>query len=404
MNHTEHPQQRNRDHLHIGRAVWLLAVCAGWYMTSGVLAGSPLQGQGRSAPPEMQFVQVAPDRDGFILAADRSPFVPWGVNYDHDERGRLLEDYWEQEWSKVEEDFGEMKSLGANTVRIHLQLGRFMRQAAEPNDAALDRLARLLALAERQRLYLDVTGLACYHKQDVPAWYDALSEEARWDVQARFWEAVAARGAASPAVFCYDLMNEPIVPGAKKETDWLTGELGGKYFVQRIALDLAGRTQRQVAEAWVDRLTAAIRRHDRRHLVTVGVIPWVHVFPKARPLFYAPDVAESLDFASVHFYPETGKIGQALTALAAYDIGKPLVVEEMFPLKCSAEELEVFIDCSRRIAEGWIGFYWGKTPEECRRSDTLPDALTLRWLELFERKAAEMQQPGAHAAAEPNLP
>ena len=59
----------------------------------------------------------------------------------------------------------------------------------------------------------------------------------------------------------------------------------------------------------------------------------------------------------------------------------------MFPLKCSAEELGAFIDGSRKIAEGWIGFYWGKTPAEYRRSNTINDALTLGWLELFQKKA-----------------
>jgi len=79
---------------------------------------------------------------------------------------------------------------------------------------------------------------------DVPKWYDTLDEQSRWNAQARFWEAVAARCAKSPAIFCYDLMNEPILPGKQKpETDWLAGEFGGKHFVQRIALDLAGRTR-----------------------------------------------------------------------------------------------------------------------------------------------------------------
>jgi hypothetical protein len=290
----------------------------------------------------------------------------------------------------VEADFREMRQLGANVVRIHLQVGKFMRSPTEPNSASLDRLGRLLELAEQTQLYLDLTGLACYHKADVPAWYDALSEQARWEVQARFWEAVAACCAASPAVFCYDLMNEPILAGDKKETDWLAGEFGGKYFVQRITLDLAGRTQQQVAKAWVDRLVKAIRSHDDRHLITVGVIPWVLVFPKAKPLFYSRDVAENLDFASVHFYPETGKIDQAITALAAYDIGKPVVIEETFPLKCSAAQLDEFIERSQAIASGWIGFYWGKTPEEYRRTNTLADALTLAWLELFQKGVSDL--------------
>jgi hypothetical protein len=340
--------------------------------------------------PPMKSVRVSEDRRGFLLE-DGTPFVAWGFNYDHDEKGRLLEDYWETQWPKVQEDFQEMKDLGANVVRLHLQLGKLMKQPKEPNEVALARLARVVKLAERTHLYLNLTGLACYHKKDVPGWYNGLSERDRWEVQARFWEAVADRCSGSPAIFCYDLMNEPIVPGQKKETEWLLGELDGKFFVQRISLDLAGRTPQRVAKAWVDRLVTAIRRHDPRHSITVGVIPWALVFPKAKPLFYGPEVSENLDFASVHFYPEKGKIDQALAALAVYDIGKPVVVEEMFPLKCSAEELGTFIDGSRKIAEGWIGFYWGKTPEEYRRSNTIADALTLGWLELFQRKAGAIQ-------------
>ena len=90
-------------------------------------------------------------------------------------------------------DFGEMKDLGANVVRVHLQFGKFMKRPDEPDPRALDRLGKLVALAEQTGLYLDLTGLGCYRKRDVPAWYDALDEPARWAAQARFWEAVAAR-------------------------------------------------------------------------------------------------------------------------------------------------------------------------------------------------------------------
>ena len=368
------------------------AIGLGWLL--GVLASLTPASENIAAPPARGCVRVSEDGRGFVVGESRQPFVAWGFNYDHDETGRLLEDYWATEWSKVEEDFQEMKELGANVVRVHLQVGEFMQGPAQPNEVSLDRLTRLVKLAERMHLYLDVTGLACYHKKDVPAWYDAMSESARWDVQARFWEAVAGRCAESPAIFCYDLMNEPILPGGTKETEWLTGELGGKFFVQRITLDLAGRPQRQVAKAWVDRLVAAIRKRDSRHSITVGVIPWALPFPGAQPLFYSREVAEHLDFASVHFYPESGKIDQALTALAVYDIGKPLVIEEMFPLKCRAEELEVFIDGSRKMADGWIGFYWGKTPEEYRGSREIADAMTLGWLDLFRRKANAIKQSG----------
>ncbi len=193
---------------------------------------------------ELERVRLADDGRGFVLATSGRPFAVWGVNYDHDRDGRLIEDYWQDEWATIEQDFAEIKALGANVVRVHLQLGRFMAAADRPNEAALRQLTRLLALAEKTELYLDLTGLGCYHKQDVPAWYDGLSEQERWAVQARFWEAVAATCANSPALFCYDLMNEPVVPGGPPRDDWLGPAFAGKHFVQFITLELGDRCAR----------------------------------------------------------------------------------------------------------------------------------------------------------------
>ena len=62
-------------------------------------------------------------------------------------------------------------------------------------------------------------------------------------------------------------------------------------------------------------------------------------------------------------------------------------------MKCSLEELDAFIDSSRANADGWISFYWGKTPEESRRSATLSDAVTAAWLEYFRNKADVIKGP-----------
>jgi hypothetical protein len=346
--------------------------------------------------PQLEWIRVSPDGRRFLRAASNSPFTPWGFNYDHDTANRLLEEYWKEEWPAVAGDFEEMKALGANTARIHLQVSRFMRSAAETNPEALAQLARVVALAERTGLYLDITGLGCYDKPDVPPWYNQLDERPRWDVQARFWEAVAQVCSRSPAVFCYDLMNEPIVTEDKDGRDWTPGEFAGRYFVQRLTLDFAGRSPQQIAKAWVDHLVAAIRKHDTRHLITVGAIPWALTWPTAKPLFYSKEISRGLDFVSLHFYPKSGEVDKALKALAVYDIGKPIVIEEMFPLTCSIEELDRFVEGSRSLATGWIGFYWGKTIAEYRRDKrSIAEDLTLRWLEYFERKAPQFNPSSA---------
>src|SRR5690242_15911024 len=59
---------------------------------------------------------------------------------------------------------------------------------------------------------------------------------------------------------------------------------------------------------------------------------------------------------------------------------------------------EEFIDGSKNHAAGWIGFYWGKPPDELRRFKDIGDALTLGWLELFERKGGKGRETGEGTA------
>lgn len=336
-----------------------------------------------SRADEMRWIRVSGDQRGFesVVAPDadrsgdrRAPparrFVPWGFNYDHDRTGRLLEDYWHDEWPTVVADFAEMKELGANVIRIHLQLGRFLKAPDQPDERNFRQLAQLLKLAESQGLYLDLTGLGCYHKADVPRWYDELSESARWDAQARFWEEVASVGRDSPAVFCYDLMNEPVAPAGRGPADrWLGPPFAGKHFVQYLATDQAGRERWQIADAWIERLVGAIRRRDRRHLVTVGLVDWSLDRPGLTSGLVPDKIAGRLDFLAVHLYPQQDRLAEDLETLAAFArVGKPVVIEETFPLRCSPAEFRQFLVKSRGNAAGHLGFYWGQTEDELRRS------------------------------------
>ncbi len=336
---------------------------------------------------------MAPDGRGFVTAQSRRPFHPWGMNYGN--AGRLMEDFWDQDWDTFAGDFRELKALGANVVRVHLQFGKFMAAPDQPNGHALRQLARMLRLAEETGLYLDVTGLACYRPADVPAWYDALDEPGRWAAQANFWEAVAGVCAASPALFCYDLINEPISPADKRKPgQWASGHLFGDYdFLQFIALDPAGRRREAIAVQWIQRLSAAIRRRDRSGLITVGLLPWSRDW-KHLSGFLPEKVAPELDFISVHLYPDTKKPGEALESLRQFAVGKPVVIEETFPLSCSAAELEAFLRESKTIACGWIGHYDGATIEELDGREqagklTIPQSIYREWMRLFVRLKPE---------------
>ena len=335
---------------------------------------------------DLEPIRVKADGSGFETAVTQRPFSPFGFNYDHDRDGRLIEDYWDAEWKSVEDDFAEMQQLGANVVRVHLQFGKFMESETVPRASALAKLAELVALAEKSELYLDLTGLGCYHKADVPVWYDALREGQRWAAQANFWTAIAKTVGQSPAVFCYDLMNEPVSPGGKRKAgDWLGPAFGGKHFVQVISLDQADRPRPEIALAWTRHLKTAIRKVDTQHLITIGLVDWSLDRPGLTSGFVPSVIGPELDFIAVHLYPETGKLQENLETLKGFQIGKPVVIEEIFPLKSSPADLGHFLDIAKPA--GVIGFYWGQTIDELTPPKTIGEGLTRDWLQLFEARA-----------------
>ena len=77
------------------------------------------------------------------------------------------------------------------------------------------------------------------------------------------------------------------------------------------------------------KLAGAIRAVDRRHLITVGEIPWSLTFPGAKPLFSDRETGRVLDFASIHVYPKAGESERAMTALRSHALGRPVLIEDL---------------------------------------------------------------------------
>ena len=332
-----------------------------------------------AAANAVEAIAISKDGKGFVLADSGRPFVAWGFNYDRDYKMRLIEEYWDKEWDTVAADFREMKRLGANVVRVHIQFARFMDAPDKPNVAALDRLERLVTLAEEVGVYIDLTGLGCYRLEDQPKWYAQMNEQDRWAAQAAFWEAIAKRLAGRAGVMAFDLVNEPAM-GSKPGVWVHEHALGGFHYVQFIALDAAGRDGAEIWRQWTRTLTAAIRKQDKRRLITVGLLP----LPNTAML---RGVGAEVDYMSVHLYPKAGKIDEQLKTLKLYAVGKPLIVEETFPLECSMTEMQEFLEKSKGTANGWISFYWGKPMADLKKSTGIGDHMLLGWLEQFQKKA-----------------
>src|SRR2546425_12806916 len=121
-------------------------------------------------------------------------------------------------------------------------------------------------------------------------------------------------------------MNEPISPAERRQPgQWYSGKpFGGYDFIQYIALEPSGRTREEMAVAWIERMTRAIRKRDNSHLITVGLLPWIPQWGHLSG-FVPASIAAKLDFLSVHIYPATGKPDEAREALRRCVVGKPVV-------------------------------------------------------------------------------
>ncbi len=329
----------------------------------------------------METVKIAPDKKGFVLHPSGDRYIPWGHNYASvDILERLANDP-----ARVEREFSEMKAAGTTVARIHPEMPRILIGADKADPNALDQLRKLLRIAENSGIYLQITGIACYKIKDRMAWYDSMDEQDRWKTQAFFWETIARTCAASPAVFAYDLVNEPAAVG-KPADGWYTGRMGDVEFCQRLSLNPGQRNGDDVFREWTERMVAAIRSHDQTHLITMGMLPFPGAYKAA---------AEQLDFVSPHLYPKTGKVDDEIKLLKQFDWSKPIVIGETFPLSCGADDERDFLLKSRDFAHGWMGHWPDEAPAklaELKKTGqaTIHNAIWLSWVELFREIGSQM--------------
>src|SRR5262249_7940600 len=134
------------------------------------------------------------------------------------------------------------------------------------------------------------------------------------------------------------------------------------------------------------RMIAAIKKHDQRHLITLGMLPFPGAYKAA---------AEQLDFVSPHLYPKSNKVDEEVELLKKFDFGTPIVIGETFPLSCSAPDEREFLMKSRGLAQGWIGHWPDWSPDKLAELKTegkisLEQAIWLSWVDLFREVGPEM--------------
>jgi len=275
-------------------------------------------------------------RDGKFVLPDGSRFFPIGVNYFRPGTGWAPQLWKRFDEPAVERDFALLRQHGVRCVRVFLTFGSFFSQPDHLDEFGLERLDRLLTIAEKNGIYLHPTGPD--HWEGIPDWArgDRYSDERLLAAQERFWQLLAGRYRGRTSIFAYDLLNEPAVPwdGPALRERW-KAYLRQRYGNPESAAEAWGiaaedvnweapgppdpakspaaqilayqHFREELARQWVARQAASIRKADPEALVTVGLIQWsvplflpeVKTYSAFRPERIAPD----LDFLEIHFYP-----------------------------------------------------------------------------------------------------
>lgn len=291
---------------------------------------------------------------GSRLYAGRRPWRAWGMNWGIGNHAPVIAYFENPTAAKLAVLRGELRvarSMGANSMRIYLQLGQVMASPTGLRQRTLTALKRLLALAQVDQIYLDITGDLVWQPSRAPAWYDRMSWRMRWRVQARFWKAVAHTAAASPAVLCYELTSEPIV---SQTPGYYYGQIGKWYFVQSIATAPAEQADR-LARAWTRSMAGAVRSEDHRP-VTIGLLPFT-----AGP-FAPSNIAPLLDLLTIHEYPSTGQAASAVARIKSYAAcHKPVLLGETFQLSDPTTQRQFLIAAAPDLS-GAFEFFDGQDP------------------------------------------
>jgi hypothetical protein len=324
-----------------------------------------------AAAPAMPRISVRGDR---LYAGDR-PWRAWGLNWGVNDHAPVIA-YFDQpttaNFDVLRTELATARSMGANSMRIYLQLGQVMATQTRVRKQTLVALQRLLALAQRDGVYLDVTGDLVWRPARSPQWYAHLSWQARWRVQARFWKAVAHAAAGSPAVLCYELTSEPTV---SPTSGYYYSRIGQWWFRQSIAT-ATGTSADSLARSWTRLLAGAVRSQDNRP-VTIGLLPDT-VGP-----FAPSNIAGLLDMLVVHEYPTTGQAPAAISLIRSFaDYRKPVLLGETFMLDDDLATQYAFLTGAARYLVGAFEFFDGRDARAIAPT-TIYDAIYQQSLEQF---------------------
>lgn len=391
--------------------VAMIVITIGFGMTSSAAARS-----------KMQLIVVSADGEGFAERDSGRPYIPFGTNYYDPHTGWAPKIWRKYDAEKVREHFRLMSKIGVNCARVFLTAASFQPKAETIDEQSLKKLDTLIKIARETDIRLILTGPD--HWEGSPSYWrpDRFAGEEALRALEHFWEVLGKRYRGEPAIFAWDLLNEPHLPWFLKGWDvrwnaWLEKKYGnfgslkaawgdeltdtaqwGKVAVPDDRDDAGNPRLRDwqlfreyLADEWVRRQVEALRGADPTHLITVGYIQWS--YPLVRPgnpsrysAFNPHRQGRWFDFLTIHFYPTMGaplksdenwrKNLSYLQAILAYcHIGKPVVLGEFgwygggapqkHPYLSEVEQslwISAEIEASRPLADGWLSWPFADSP------------------------------------------
>jgi hypothetical protein len=260
------------------------------------------------------------------------------------------------------------RRCGANFIRFSTQMWDLIQGPDKDNlsikPLAFDALIDFLNAARECDLYLVYSPNCNFLPQNGPAWYDALTNyNDRWDVQEFLLLEVAKTVVASghqTTMWGYEVANESLI-NSNPVSPWYGGEFGEYLFVQYVALGIPEIDQPAVAQAYLTKLSSAVKSIDPSALCCLGGL-------MNGGGFAVQHIKNVVDFFQPHIYPPrdgTGDVTGALTALSGWTTGPhailPCMIGETAAWSFSPMDAQLF-DAMYPVVEAFATFSFGYPP------------------------------------------
>jgi hypothetical protein len=349
---------------------------------------------------QSEFIKVAADNWHFETAISNTGFVPFGTNY-YDPESYGTSELWDNhsftaphvignfDSVRTRNHFEQLHGIGVNVIRIFLSAIKFEPTLYTLDEASFQKVDKIIALAKEYDLRIIFDLVEMWEGAPESSWisWDPYANEVTVKGLEYLVTAFGERYRNEPAIFAWDLMNEPFDRWSDGDMDPLWGTWVRKKYITEDSLKsawpdypLSGESwesirvpaesvnnlydhrlfdfqlfREDVGYTWTYRLVRALRAADPNHMITIGLVQESAQLKKSTgtpggyPGFNPMKLAPLLDYVSVHGYNWWDEhVGTYIQGLLRYCYAnKPVLLEEF-------EYHSSTVDATQGSASGWV--------------------------------------------------